>query len=389
MMLNEINDLKENQLLNTSLEDLADYFVNKYEINPIELKERDISVEDREISVDVSQEPGRDIFNRNRPFYVKETEIIYYVPFEGEYKLFYCSPSSYTSSPPRGTVNEYENLLKVNIRVKNHDTDNVKKQFERNLDELKKYLQWVKSDAMQFNSTIRQKAKQRIEVRRQKILKDKGLVANLGFPLKDREDVQETYIVPVTRKKVPISVPPASTTPFVPEPSLDMKEYENILAVISNMVMVMERSPKAFSGMGEEDLRQHFLVQLNARYEGQATGETFNFEGKTDIIIRVKNKNIFIAECKFWNGDKYFNKAIDQLINYASWRDTKIALLVFNRKKNLSMILEKIPKLVEAHSNYKRKLDYNSETGFRYIISHRDDQNREMTLTVLFFEVPE
>lgn len=70
------------------------------------------------------------------------------------------------------------------------------------------------------------------------------------------------------------------------------------------MVLVMERSPHAFAKMGEEDLRTHFLVQLNGLYEGQATGETFNFEGKTDILIRVEGKNIFIAECKFWTGPK-------------------------------------------------------------------------------------
>jgi hypothetical protein len=42
-----------------------------------------------------------------------------------------------------------------------------------------------------------------------------------------------------------------------------MSEYEEILRIISNMVAVMERSPKAFRTMEEEDLRQHFLVQLN------------------------------------------------------------------------------------------------------------------------------
>jgi hypothetical protein len=56
-----------------------------------------------------------------------------------------------------------------------------------------------------------------------------------------------------------------SDAPFTPEPTLNMKEYEHILSVISNMVVVMERSPRAFSGMSEEDLRQHFLVQLNGQ----------------------------------------------------------------------------------------------------------------------------
>jgi len=44
---------------------------------------------------------------------------------------------------------------------------------------------------------------------------------------------------------------------------------------------VLERSPKAFAHMEEEHLRDQFLVQLNGHYEGQATGETFNAEGKT------------------------------------------------------------------------------------------------------------
>jgi hypothetical protein len=40
----------------------------------------------------------------------------------------------------------------------------------------------------------------------------------------------------------------------------------------------------------EEDLRQHFLAQLNGHFEGSATGETFNYEGKTDILIRERGR---------------------------------------------------------------------------------------------------
>jgi DNA-binding NtrC family response regulator len=71
-------------------------------------------------------------------------------------------------------------------------------------------------------------------------------------------------------------------------------QYEHILQIIQSMGKVMERSPRAFVEMGEEDLRQHFLVQLNGQYAGRATGETFNYTGKTDILVRVKDKNIFI-----------------------------------------------------------------------------------------------
>lgn len=154
------------------------------------------------------------------------------------------------------------------------------------------------------------------------------------------------------------------------------------------MVAVMERSPKAFKGMKEEDLRQHFLVQLNGQYEGQATGETFNFEGKTDILIRTAGKNVFIAECKFWDGPESIRRAIDQLLGYASWRDTKTAFLVFNRSKNLSSVIQKVKEAVKTHPNVLRELPYASETGLRVVLHHRDDRARELILRVLIFEVP-
>jgi hypothetical protein len=44
-------------------------------------------------------------------------------------------------------------------------------------------------------------------------------------------------------------------------------------------------------------------------------GETFNFEGKTDILIRVEALNVFIAECKLWKGEKQFLATIDQLLS--------------------------------------------------------------------------
>jgi len=140
--------------------------------------------------------------------------------------------------------------------------------------------------------------------------------------------------------------------------------------------------------MKEEDLRQHFLVQLNGHYEGQATGETFNFDGKTDILIRAEGKNIFVAECKFWRGPESLHDALDQVLGYASWRDTKTALIVFNRQKNFTDVLAKIPEVVKAHLNFKRQEKFESESSFRFILHHRDDKNRELILTVVAFEVP-
>jgi hypothetical protein len=384
-MLQEIDKIDGNRLLNTSVNDWCDYFEQKYKVDILVLKEDRINVDQQETKMDVSQDIDRLIRDRSMPFYVKGTTIIYYVPFEGDPELLRWQPSTFTHSPPCGIVEQNEIVL--TYTQTDHNAESVKSNFERDLSNIRQYLQWIKNDASAYNGSIRTKAENQINTRRQKLLNDQGLVASLGFPLKRREGAPQTFVVPTVLRKLQMPMP-SNNAPFTPEPTLDMSEYENILTIILNMVKVMESSPQAFRGMCEEDLRQHFLVQLNGQYYGQATGETFNFQGKTDILIRHVGKNIFIAECKFWDGPESLKRAIDQLLGYVAWRDTKTALLLFNRNKNFSSVLSKIPEVIIAHPNFKRESTYNSESGFRYVLHHKDDKNRDIILTVLAFEVP-
>jgi DNA-binding response OmpR family regulator len=170
--------------------------------------------------------------------------------------------------------------------------------------------------------------------------------------------------------------------------ALTVTEYDHILQIVQNMGQAMERSPNAFKGMGEEDLRQHFLVQLNGQFAGRATGETFNYTGKTDILIRSNGKNVFIAECKFWTGPKGFAATIDQLLGYVNWRDTKTAILLFNRNRNFSYVLSKVPDIVKGHPCFKRQIGIEEETVFRYLFQRPDDPQREFQLAVLAFDIP-
>ena len=129
-------------------------------------------------------------------------------------------------------------------------------------------------------------------------------------------------------------------------------------------------------------------MQLNGHYEGHATGETFNYQGKTDILIRSGNRNIFIAECKFWGGPVKMTETIDQLLSYVSWRDSKAAILVFNRNKNFSNVLSLIPDVVMAHPNFQKDEGTRGETGFRHAFRHTDDPAKLIHVTVLAFDIP-
>ena len=385
-MANEIGSLSEERILNTSPEKLCDYFVEKYRIEPLVIQRSGIQTDYGDAQVDVSRRFEYAVFDRGIPTYVTGTRITFFVPFSGDQELFKCRPSTFSLNPPRGVVRGNE-LVFVYERTTQNVT-NIGNEFERELQSVQQHLDRIADQVDQFNSTVRSKVSQGIGVRREKLLQDRGIIEGLGFPLKRRSGVPTTYASPEVKRRIVPQLPPVSTKPYRPEPTLAIDEYEHILSVISNMVTVMERSPSAFRTMGEEDLRQHFLVQLNGQYEGQATGETFNYEGKTDILIRAEGKNIFIAECKLWTGSSGLSEALGQLLGYTSWRDTKTALLVFNREVTMSTVLQRIPQAVRGHPNYKADLDYNSETGFRYVFSHRDDPDRELTLTVLAFDVP-
>jgi hypothetical protein len=209
----------------------------------------------------------------------------------------------------------------------------------------------------------------------------------IGLPMKKREGTPTTYAVPVTRRAPRIEQITVDT-PFKPEPALSKDDYEEILRIMKSMVQVMELSPHAFLAMGEEDLRSHFLVQLNGAFKGQATGETFNFQGKTDVLVRVDGKNVFIAECKFWKGEKAFLGTIDQLLSYLSWRDTKAAVLVFNRNADFTAVLAKIDETAPKHCNFKRNLGKSDESTFRYVFAQPNDANREIMLAVMAFDIP-
>lgn len=386
-MREAIESMEGNRLLNTSVDDLAGYFEQKFRIEIPTLLTEEIVVDQRETKIDVSRDHNRMIFDRSKPFHITGTEIEVEIPFTGEAEAFKVRPTTYTSSPPSAQVRG--SVLVMHIVGTNLNAEGVRAEIDRTVTEIESHLSTLRGNAAGLNGQLPSRARTAIESRRQKLLADRNLLGGLGFKMKERPGTQQTFAAPEVRKKIALSLPPASPAPYKPEPTLSTTDYEHILGVLQNMVEVMERSPSAFVTMDEESIRSHFLVQLNGHYEGQATGETFNYEGKTDILVRSEGRNIFIAECKFWSGPKMLTDTIDQLLGYASWRDTKVAVIIFNRNRDFSKVLAAIPLTAKTHANFKRELHGSTETVFRYCFAHRDDKNRELFLTILAFDVPQ
>lgn len=382
----EIASYDGNRLLNTSVDDLCDYFQNKWSIEAPVLDTNSIVADQWETKIDVSNNFSYGPSIDGRPILADGNTIEITIPFSGEHQVFYVRPNTFSMNPPRATVSE--GRLTLHFTGINQTADQLKLDISRRISQIQESLGHLKRSADHFNASIRSIALHAISARREKLLANQNLVSSLGFSLKENANSPLRYTVPTARRKIAPVLPRASSAPYKAEPALSDSDYNHILDVLQNMAQVMELSPKAFTNMNEETLRTHFLVQLNGHYEGQATGETFNYEGKTDILIRQDGRNIFIGECKFWKGPKILTETIDQLLSYSSWRDTKVAILIFNRNKELSKVIASVTDTIALHSNFKRMVGALSETSFRYLFSHRDDSNREMILTVLIFDIP-
>ena len=382
----EIQAVDADRLLNSSAKDLAKFFEAKYLIDVPTIHESNISVDQRESKIDISQDRMRDVRDRSRPSYVPGTAIEVEIPFTGDAGLFTIQPTMYSTI--RYRVQVRESALFFSVAGANLEPSAVKQELERVIAWIQTNLANLRANAADLNKQLLSLARQSIESRRIKLLADRNLVASLGFPMKERGLIGKTYAAPEVRRKLAPALPSAPAGTFKPEPILATDDYEHILTVIESMAHVMELSPSAFVSSEEETLRSHFLVQLNGHYEGQATGETFNYEGKTDILIRSHGKNIFIAECKFWGGAKRLTDTIDQLFRYSSWRDTKTAIILFNRNKDFSKVVAAIPETTREHPQYKRDLPGWKETVFRFCFAHRDDRNREIQVAILAFDIP-
>ena len=381
-----VQQIPSDTLLGTSPDDIVNALVDRFRLDVPVIQDAAIYIADTcEVPLDVRNDPRRMVSDRSKPCYVPAHRTVIAIPFEGDPACFDIEPPIHSLNPPRAMVQDRE-LLLTDTRTGN-DAEALKRDYTRTLDAIKGCLQRLAESVGPFNATLPGLIRSACQDRKQKLLDSAGMTAALGLPIKRRADAPSAYTVPVQRKHPRIELPTVDA-PFQPEPVLSTADYDDILATMRSMARVMELSPVAFLEMGEQDLRTHFLVALNAQFEGGATGETFNFQGRTDILIRANNRNVFVAECKFWAGEVSMDEAISQLLSYLSWRDTKAALLVFNRSRDFSRVLETLATVAGTHPCFEKDLGRKDETTFSYLFHQPNEPTRKVLLTVMAFDIP-
>ena len=388
----QVDSIDKDQFLATPYEDLIDYVVSQNTIEPINLcEDRILASEPTECQVDVSGDPRRFIRDTSRPCYIAGHEISIEIPFTGDHNLLRAKTSTWSSVFPTGQIRQGRDGIGKIIMVfrQPHDADpnQIKSSFDSNLKTIKDYLSWSKAQVVAYNQSLHNLVKRAVVFRREKLKKQNSLYDVLGIPLKQKSGAPSFEPIKVN-KKITKPLPPPPKEGYKAEPGITDADYDNIIKLIRHSGISFEKTPKTFCIHDEEELRDIILSQLNAIYEGEAKGETFNKSGKTDILISEEGRSAFIAECKIWRGQKSFSEAIHQLLSYLTWRDCKTALIVFNKKnKNFSQILDSVDSTVATHPNYISKVGQKDANEWLYKMRAKDDETRVIKMNVMFFNL--
>jgi hypothetical protein len=314
-------------------------------------------------------------------------QLVLIVPFEGEHEVFMLQADTYGLNPPRvKKLDAHE--LHIAVEEPGPNPSAVGAHIDAQLDKIEQHLAWPRAQVEQHNAQIRSSVPRMVADRRRQLLAVRNMQAEIGFPVRRRSDA-DTYAVPIKPRTVrPVRPDAPAARPFKPEPAMTQDDYRAALSVLRASRNALERTPEVAAKLGEEEIRDLLLVSLNAQFRGDAAGELFSGAGKTDILIRVEDRNIFIGECKIWNGVASIEQALEQIFKYLVWRDTKAAILLFIRNKDVTAVITKAIDAIEKHANYKRRGPEDSDNQLDFVMHANGDRQREIHLALLPFALP-
>ncbi|MBA2868900.1 hypothetical protein [Methanococcus maripaludis] len=313
-------------------------------------------------------------------------DIILHIPYFGESELSKYQPSTFA-------MRTYPTYLENNMfcfTISNKtNAEDVKNEIARIIDTITDNSRYLSVEVERYNNSLQDFIINKFKARKNKILKEIELLYSLDIPVVKREDLPETFTISPLKNKKKALIKPNPKTAYAPEPRLDDITYYDILQTIHDLGIELERLPNIAKDMDENTIRDLILFQLSSRYiGGSVTGETFNKQGKTDILMKYENKNAFIAECKFWKSENVHKDSISQLLSYLTWRDSKSSLIVFVRNKDITPVIKKIKQFTEEHPNFIAKVNEKSESWINYKFHLNGDKERKIDLAVLIFHVP-
>lgn len=379
---NEIESKGKTYILGIDEIEFKSYLKEKYSFELLsidstseEVGEPTISIETRE-SRFYGENYGTDVYN---------FAVTY--KYSGSPEFFKVKPTTWRMDSTTIVINEDQETVSFKIKLYKKDPNEFLAQKSSFFSSAFSNIENINKDITNWNNALPGIIETLFKNLKNKYLQENDFFAAIN--VKVNKETTSVFSSPTIKKKI-IPKPPTSTTKeFSSEPTMSKEMYDDILKVIYDSGKNMEKKPALYVGKDEEGLRDQFLFVLETRYEGiTATGETFNRSGKTDIILKYANdgSNLFVAECKFWHGQSEYLKAISQLFErYLTWRDSKVALIMFVTNQDFSSVLQIIQNETRSHPYFLQSVGKRGETSFSFIMSLPQDKSKKVFLEILAF----
>ena len=262
--------------------------------------------------------------------------------------------------------------------------ESVIRDLHNELDKIERGLGWIEADLDKWDPEFRQAIEIAAERRRSDLLTIRQTESMLGVPIERDGAVAATYTVPIpTRRPLPRPVNRQIHKRFEPEPAISEQDFANIVADIGRVLVMFERLSLTHVDAAEERLRDQIIVTLHGIYRA-GSAESFSKRGKTDIYLPWNDNAVFLAECKWWRGQKAFtDRALPQLLDrYIVWRDTHTAMVLFIRNNDVSSVTERAVESIRGHPRYVS--DAAPIGDFKTFIRHQKcDEHRQLRLALL------
>lgn len=380
-LVGEIEYQPKQYILGVDEDEYTKYLIAKYTLEPLNIYPESENIEAPLSSKNVLQDAFGDRYQSD----VYNFTIKY--KFAGSAFLFRIRPESFVITTTEIKVDEKTNTVSFSFEMHDQNTETFKRTKEDYFGRAFANLQNANGTAQKWNNQLQKRVIESFQKQKAKYKKENDFFA--AIKVKVNKDTTSLFTAPTIKKKI-IPHPEVDQSREISSvPTMSGEMYDDVLRVIYDSGKSMERKPALYKDKDEEGLRDQFLFVLETRYEGTtATGETFNRGGKTDIILKYAEdgSNLFVAECKFWNGASEFLEGISQLFDrYLTWHDSKAALLVFVKNKDFSNVLQTIKDKIKSHSYFVAERGTRRETSLSYMFRLPQDKDKPVYFEVLAF----
>jgi hypothetical protein len=390
-----LRGLKDEEILPYDIEELTEYYTSKYELLLFDVE---FDKPEQKIEKKIIQIPGRDMLTGGSKYYdVDGYKITFTIYYNGDSDLLVIRPSSFMVTriiadyhqPPKGDMMGHFifsiELREEDLQNKENPQDFIDSEYNKLIKSFRSNINSLNTNIEQFNASLKSIIKPELVKRKKALDKHNDLMKKLKIPLEHRSEIQGTVRkIKLHKKRV---IKPEKTT-AVMEYSYEITQddYNDILTIIKDSSFSMEKSARTFYKFSEEELRDVLLTNLNSHYKGLVDGESFSKIGKTDIRVYFEGKSAFIGECKIWHGEKEFTKALEQLSSYATWKDSKNSLIMFNKNnKDYNNTLKAITDCIQNDPRMNKVINL-KPNEWDVVFRKSEENTEEMNIRIFIFD---